>query len=50
MGLFKDISEWLFHLSGFIIIGANFFLPVGFLEKAIVFVIGTLLVVMIWIK
>ena len=50
MGLFKDASEWLFHLSGFIVIGSDFFLPIGFLEKTVVFVIGALLVVMIWIK
>jgi len=50
MGATRDTVSWLFHLSGFFIIGADFFLPFGFLEKAIVFIIGFMLVYMIWIK
>ena len=50
MGLLKESAEWIFHLSGFIVIGIDFFLPVGFLEKAVVFSIGALLVYMIWFQ
>ena len=50
MGLVRETADWMFHLSGFIIIGADFFLPFGLLEKAIVFAIGALLIYMIWIQ
>jgi len=50
MGVLKETAEWMVHLSGFIVIGADFFLPFGFLEKAIVFAIGALLIYMIWIQ
>ncbi len=50
MGLVKETAEWMFHLSGFIVIGADFFLPFNFLEKAITFAIGALLIYMIWIQ
>jgi hypothetical protein len=46
----KDAFEWTFHLSGFIIIGVNFFLPFNLMEKAVTFLIGALLIHMIWIK
>lgn len=49
MGAIKETAEWMVHLSGFIIIGADFFLPFSFLEKAVVFAIGALLVYMLWI-
>jgi len=50
MGFLADLAEWAVHLSGFIVIGLDFFLPFGLLEKAITFIIGALLVYMIWIK
>lgn len=50
MGLVRETAEWMFHLSGFIVIGADFFLPFSFLEKAIVFAIGAILIYMIWIQ
>jgi hypothetical protein len=50
MGVLKETAEWMFHLSGFIVIGADFFLPFGFLEKAVIFIIGALLIYMIWIQ
>jgi len=49
MGMLKETAEWMVHLSGFIVIGADFFLPWGFLEKAIIFAIGALLIYMIWL-
>ncbi len=50
MGILKETAEWMVHLSGFIVIGVNFFLPFGLLEKAIIFIIGALLIYMIWIQ
>jgi len=50
MGLVKEAAEWMVHLSGFIIIGADFFLPFGLVEKAITFAIGALLIYMVWIQ
>jgi len=50
MGMLKETAEWMAHLSGFIVIGADFFLPLEFIEKAVVFAIGALLVYMFWIQ
>ena len=50
MGLVRETAEWVVHLSGFIIIGADFFLPFGLVEKAITFAIGALLIYMVWIQ
>lgn len=51
MGLARELVDWTFYLSGFIVIGADLFLlDFALLEKAITFVIGALLIYMVWIR
>jgi hypothetical protein len=51
MGMARELAHWTFYLSGFIVIGADLFvLPFNLLEKALTFLIGVILVYMVWLK
>jgi len=45
----NDILEYLFWLSGFIVIIASFFVPFSSLEKALMLLIGIIIVAMLWL-
>ncbi|MBI1973314.1 hypothetical protein HYS54_00730 [Candidatus Micrarchaeota archaeon] len=40
--------EWVFWLSGFIIIGASLLLNIGMVNRVLLFIIGLLLTVLVW--
>ena len=51
MGTLTRLAHWTFYLSGFIVIGADLFvLPFNMVEKALTFLIGVILVYMVWLK
>ena len=50
MALLNDVAETILHLSGFVVIGADFFLPFDLMSKGVMLLIGALLIHMVWIK